>query len=86
MRSLEPRQGIEDYGQWENGLLERNDVIAGFDRGHALANGLHNAGTFMAKDYGEGPLGILARQRVRIWRTLDQNCGGEERGGGENAF
>jgi len=46
--------------------VERNDVIARLDRGHARAYFAHDARAFMAKNGGEFALGIEARQRVGI--------------------
>jgi hypothetical protein len=40
--------------------VERNDMIAGGDTGHAGANLAHNTGTLMAEDRREHPLGISA--------------------------
>lgn len=41
-------------------ILECHDIVARFDGCHALANGLNNAGAFMAKDDGESAFWIFA--------------------------
>lgn len=48
------------------GGVERNDVVAGLDAGHALAHLDHDARAFMAQNSGEHALGVFARQRERV--------------------
>jgi hypothetical protein len=47
-------------------LLKRHHVVPGLDRRDALANRLDDSRALVAEDDGEGPLGILPRQRVCI--------------------
>jgi hypothetical protein len=61
------------------GGVERDDMIAGLQAGHALADLQHDASALMAEDGGEQPLGIGARKREIIGVAdaggldLDQN-------------
>jgi len=41
-------------------------MIADFDIGYSLADGLDDSGTFVAEDNGEGTFGVLAGEGVRI--------------------
>jgi hypothetical protein len=45
------------------GGVERDDMVAGLQRRHALAHLQHDARALMAEDRGEQPLGVRARQR-----------------------
>lgn len=68
-----------------------NDVIANLHVGDSLANALYNATAFVAKDDGEGSLGILSRKGVGILKfrmastpvrghaAKDTNCVAETR-------
>lgn len=47
-------------------LLKCNDVVTRLHVGDALSHRLDDAGTFVTQDNGEGSLGVLAGQRVRI--------------------
>jgi hypothetical protein len=47
-------------------VLERNYVVAWLDVGDALAHALDDSAALMAKDYGEGALGVFSGQRVGI--------------------
>ena len=47
-------------------LLESNDVVARLHVCDALTNRLHDAGTLMSENNGEGTLGVLTRQREGI--------------------
>jgi hypothetical protein len=61
------------------GGVERDDMIAGLQRGHALAHLQHDARALMAEDRGEQPLGVRARKREVVGVAdaggldLDQN-------------
>jgi hypothetical protein len=61
------------------GGVERDDMIAGLQRRHALAHLQHDARALMAEDRGEQPLGVRARQREVVGVAdaggldLDQN-------------
>src|SRR6185437_6987195 len=46
--------------------VERNDVIALLQAGHAAADIDDNAGAFVAEDRGEEAFGVRARQRVLV--------------------
>lgn len=50
----------------ELNILESDDIVAGFDGGHTLADGLDDTGTLVSKDDGESTLRVLARQSVGI--------------------
>jgi hypothetical protein len=47
-------------------ILQSDDVVAGLDRSHTLADGLDDTGTLVSQDDGESTLGILAGERVGI--------------------
>lgn len=48
------------------GGVEGHHMIADFDIGYSLADGLDDSGTFVAEDNGEGTFGVLAGEGVRI--------------------
>jgi len=47
-------------------ILQGNDIIAGLDRSHTLADGLDDTGTLVSEDDGESTLGILAGECIGI--------------------
>lgn len=47
-------------------VLESNNVVTGLHVGDALSNRLDDTGTLVAEDDGEGTLGVLSGERVRI--------------------
>ncbi|MOA00527.1 hypothetical protein D3C78_1198970 [compost metagenome] len=51
------------------GRVERNDVVAGLERGHAFAHFDHHARAFMAQHGGEQAFGIVAAQREGVGVT-----------------
>jgi hypothetical protein len=51
------------------GRVERNDVVADFQRSHAGADLAHDPGALMAQDRGEFALGIQARKRIGVGVT-----------------
>ena len=48
------------------GVLERYDIVANFDIGDALADGLNDTRALVPEHNGKGTLGVLARERVGI--------------------
>lgn len=51
--------------QWD--VLESDDVVTRLHGGDTLSHGFHNTGTLVAEDNGESTLGVLSRERVRIY-------------------
>jgi hypothetical protein len=57
------REGEADEREY---LLESNNVVSWLDRCDALADRLYNSSSLMSKHDGEGSLGILSGECVRI--------------------
>ncbi|MDR6354924.1 hypothetical protein Q3H58_001595 [Pseudomonas psychrotolerans] len=58
--------GFAEFALAAFGGVQRDDVIAHGDRGHALAHRLDDATALVTEDAGEDPFGILAGQGVGI--------------------
>jgi hypothetical protein len=47
-------------------VLESNNIVAWFDGGDTITDGLYYASAFVPEDDGEGAFGVFARESVCI--------------------